>query len=79
MICQKFLPIKIKNRMDLANLAQKIKYQEYVKCQEITINALDNIASKDLILFEDLFMGLEERMDKSNKYSNSFPILDLGI
>ncbi len=75
----KFLPIKSENPMELANLAQKIKYHEYTKCQEITINALSNITSKGLILFEDSFMGLEERMDKSNKYSNSFPILDLGI
>ncbi|MDP8906242.1 MAG: hypothetical protein M3M88_01830 [Thermoproteota archaeon] len=75
----KFLPIKSEIPMELANLAQKIKYHEYTKCQEIVINALDNITSKGLILFGDSFMGLEERIDKSNKCSNSFPILDLGI
>lgn len=75
----KFLPLKSENPMELANLAQKIKYREYTKCQEITNNALNNITSKGLILFEDSSMRLEERLDKSNKYSNSFPILDLGI
>ncbi|MEJ7640933.1 MAG: hypothetical protein WKF36_01925 [Candidatus Nitrosocosmicus sp.] len=75
----KLLPIKSEYPMELANLAQKIKYHEYTKCQEITIYALDNITLKGSILFEDLFMRYEERMDKSNKYHNSFPILDLGI
>ena len=75
----KFLPIKSENPMELAILAQKIKYHEYTKCLEFPINVLDNINSKGLILFEDSFIGLERRMDKSNKRSNSFPILDLGI
>ena len=74
-----FLPIKSENPMELAILAQKIRYHEYTKCLEIPINALGNINSKGLILFEESFIGLEERMDKSNKRSNSFPILDLGI
>ncbi len=65
--------------MELASQAQKIKYHGCTKCLEIPINALNNIDSKGLILFDDSFIGLEERMDKSNKCSNSFPILDLGI
>ena len=75
----KFLPIKSEKPMELAILAQKIKYHEYTKCLEIPINALGNINSKGLILFEESFIGLEERMGKSNKCSDSFPILDLGI
>jgi hypothetical protein len=75
----KFLPIKSENPMELAILAQKINYHEYTKCLEIPINALGNINSKGLILFEKSFIGLEERMDKSNKCSDSFRILDLGI
>jgi hypothetical protein len=46
----KFLPTKSENPMELANIAQKIKYHEYIKCQEIAINVLDNIISKGLIL-----------------------------
>lgn len=75
----KSLPIKAENSAEVAILAQKIKSHGYAKCLEIPINALDNINSKRLILFEILFIGLEGRMDKSNKCSNSFPILDLGI
>ena len=74
-----FLPIKFENQMELAILAQINKYPEYTKCLEFPINALDNIHSKGLILFENSFIGLERRMDKSNKRSISFPILDLGI
>ncbi len=75
----KFLPMKAEKPMVLGILTQKIKYHEYIKCQEIAINALEIITSKGLILFEDSFIVLEERMDKSNKCSNSYPILDLGI
>ena len=65
--------------MELAYLEQKIKYYKYTKCQEIITNASDNMTLKFLIIIEDSFMVLEETMNKSNKYSNSFPILDLGI
>ena len=75
----KFLPIKPENPLELAKLARKIKYHGYTKCLEIPTNALDNKTLKDFIFFEDLFIGLEGRIDKSNKCSNSFPILDLGI
>ena len=75
----RFLPIKSENPVELAILAQKIKYYEYTKCQEIPNNALDNINSKGLIFFKDSSSGLEGMRDKSNKSSNSFPILDLGI
>jgi hypothetical protein len=75
----RFLPIKSENPGELAILAQKIKYHEYTKCLEIPNNALDNINSKGLILFEDSSIGLEGMRDKSNKSSNSFQILDLGI
>lgn len=75
----KFLPIKFENPMELAKPAQKIKYHGYTKNLEIPIDALDNKNVIDLILFEDSFIGLEGRMDNSNKSSNSFPILELGI
>ena len=75
----KFLPIKSENLMELAILAQKIKYHESTKCLEIPINALGNITAKGLNLFEDSLMESEERMDESNNFSVSFPILDLGI
>ena len=75
----KFLLIKSENPMELAILAQKTEYHKYTKCLEFPINALDNINSKGFILFEESFIGLERRIDKSNKSSNSFPILDLGI
>ena len=75
----KFLPIKAENPMVLAILTQEIKYNECIKCQETSINTSEIITSKSLILFEDSFIWLEERMGKSNKCSNSVPILDLGI
>ncbi len=74
----KLLQIK-ESPMELSILAQKIKCHGYTKCPEIAINALNNITSKDLILFKDPSIGLEERLGKSKKRSNSFPLLDLGI
>ncbi len=74
-----FSPIKAENSMELAKQSQKIIYREYTKCLEIAINALDNITFKSLIFFLYSFNGLEERVDKSNKCPNSFPILDSGI
>ena len=65
--------------MELANQAQILNYQEYIKFQGIIINALDTKTLERFFLTEDLFRGSEERMNKSNKYSNSFPVLDLGI
>lgn len=75
----RFLPTKSGNPGELAILTQKIKYYEYTKCSEIPNNALDNINSNGLILLRDSSIGLEEMRDKSNKSSNSFAILDLGI
>ena len=75
----RFLPIKSENPVELAILAQKIKYHEYIKCQEIPNNALYNINSKGLILFKDSSSRLEGIRDKSNNSFNSFTILDLGI
>ena len=76
----KILSIKTKNPNELVNSAQKIIYYQCTKCLEIAINASDNITSKALlILFEDPFIKLEERMYKSNKCPNSFLKLNLGI
>lgn len=75
----KLLPIKSENPMELAKPAQRIKYHGYTKNLEIPIDALDNKNLIDFIFFEDSFIGLEGRMNNSNKRSNSFPILDLGI
>lgn len=74
-----FLPIKSRNPMELAKPAQKIKYHGYTHYLEIPIDALDNKNLIDLIFYEDSFIGLEGRIDNSNKCSNSFPILDLVI
>ncbi len=74
----KFLPIKAENPMALAILTQKIKYNELYQMSRNCNQCIRNHNIKRLN-FICSFIGLEEMMDKSNKCSNSFPILDLGI